>query len=226
MGADTIGRQGYHNEMGVQERRAREREELRTEIMDSARELFVKEGFDNVSMRKIAEKIEYSPTTIYLYFQDKADLLDCIVEETLLSLRARLDSLRHGHDPLADLKAGLTAYIEYWTLHPNDFRVAYMTDLDALDPNRNWRCRTVGATIYATLRNSLRACEESGVIEYRDLETASQAVWVAIYGLVALFIMKPHFPWVDQAVLIDTVVNSAVNSMIPRRAMPLVEAMG
>ena len=212
--------------MGVQERRAREKEELRKEIMDSARELFVKEGFDTVSMRKIAERIEYSPTTIYLYFQDKADLLDCIVEETLLNLRAKLDSLRHGHDLLADLKAGLTAYIEYWTLHPNDFRVAFMTDLDALDPNRDWRCRVVGATIYTTLRNSLKECAEAGVIEFRDLETASQAVWAAIYGLVALFIMKPHFPWVDQAVLIDTVVSGAVNSMIPHRATLQLEAVG
>src|SRR5450432_1018809 len=103
--------------MGVQERRAREKEELRQEIMEAARELFVKEGFDNVSMRKIAEKIEYSPTTIYLYFQDKGDLLDCIVEETLLSLRAKLDSLRTRQDLVGDLKNGLRAYIEYWTYH-------------------------------------------------------------------------------------------------------------
>ena len=212
--------------MGVQERRAREKEELRQEIMDAARELFVKEGFDNVSMRKIAEKIEYSPTTIYLYFQDKADLLDCIVEETLRALQARLDSLRHGHDLVADLKAGLSAYIEYWTYHPNDFRVAFMTDLTALDPNRAWRCMTVGAALYASLRNSLKECSEAGVLEYRDLETASQAVWASIYGLVALFIMKPHFPWVDQAVLIETVVNGAVNSMAPRRAVPQYEAVG
>ena len=212
--------------MGVQERRAREKEELRQEIMDAARELFVKEGFDNVSMRKIAEKIEYSPTTIYLYFQDKADLLDCIVEETLLCLRRKLDSLRHGHDLIADLKAGLTAYIEYWTIHPNDFRVAFMMDLGALDPTRNWRCMAVGASIYTSLRTSLKECSDAGVLEYRDLETASQAVWAAIYGLVALFIMKPHFPWVDQAVLIDTVVSGAVNSMIPRRAaMPQFEAV-
>lgn len=211
--------------MGVQERRAREKEELRQEIMEAARELFVKEGFDNVSMRKIAEKIEYSPTTIYLYFQDKADLLDCIVEETLLNLQARLDSLRHGQDLVADLKAGLTAYIEYWTFHPNDFRVAFMTDLNALDPTRSWRCMVVGAALYSSLRRSLKECADAGALEYRDLETASQAVWAAIYGLVALFIMKPHFPWVDQAVLIDTVVNGAVNSMIPRRA-PVLEAVG
>ena len=69
--------------MGVHERRAREKKELRQEILDAARDLFLREGYENVSMRKIAEKIEYSPTTIYLYFQDKADLLDCICEETL-----------------------------------------------------------------------------------------------------------------------------------------------
>ena len=212
--------------MGVQERRAREKEELRQEIMDAARELFVKEGFDNVSMRKIAEKIEYSPTTIYLYFQDKADLLDCIVEETLQALQARLDSLRHGYDLVADLKAGLSAYIEYWTHHPNDFRVAFMTDLTALDPDRSWRCIAVGKAIYAHLRNSLKECSDAGVLEYRDLETASQAVWASIYGLVALFIMKPHFPWVDQAVLIETVVDGAVNAMVPRRALLQLEAVG
>ena len=84
----------------------------------------------------------------------------------------------------------------------------------------------VGSSIYASLRNSLKACSDAGVLEYRDLETASQAVWAAIYGLVALFIMKPHFPWVDQAVLIDTVVNGAVNSMIPRRTAPQLVAVG
>ena len=68
--------------MGVQERRAREKKELRGEILDAARDLFLREGYENVSMRKIAEKIEYSPTTIYLYFQDKADLLDCIKNAT------------------------------------------------------------------------------------------------------------------------------------------------
>jgi AcrR family transcriptional regulator len=210
--------------MGVQERRAREKEELRQEIVDAARELFVKEGFDNVSMRKIAEKIEYSPTTIYLYFHDKADLLDYIVEETLLRLQAKLVSLRQGEDPLRDLKAGLRAYIEYWTKHPNDFRVAFMTDLRALDPNRAWRCWAVGEAIYRSLQSGLLECRDAGILKMDDLELASQAVWAALYGLVSLFIMKPHFPWVDQDRLIDTVVNSAVDSMVVARTPALVGA--
>ena len=61
--------------MGVQERREREKKELKQEILDAARDLFVREGFENVSMRKIAEKIEYSPTAIYLHFKDKEALV-------------------------------------------------------------------------------------------------------------------------------------------------------
>lgn len=193
--------------------------------MEAARELFVREGFENVSMRKIAEKIEYSPTTIYLYFQDKADLLDCIVEATLVGLQDKLAAVRQGIDHLSDLKMGLRAYIEFWVEHPNDFRVAFMTDLRALDPNRAWRCLTVGREIYSTLRSRLQDCLAEGCLEFGDLELASQSIWAAIYGLVCLLIMKPTFPWVDQSRLIDTVVNSAVGSMVPEhqrdRAVPV-----
>ena len=60
--------------MGVKERREREKESLRQDILDVAREMFATEGYESVSMRKIADKIEYSPTTIYLYFKDKNEL--------------------------------------------------------------------------------------------------------------------------------------------------------
>ena len=60
--------------MGVKERRERERSETREKILDTARELFVEEGFDGVSMRKIAERVEYSPTAIYMHFADKEQL--------------------------------------------------------------------------------------------------------------------------------------------------------
>src|SRR5215212_10572320 len=65
----------YGSAMGVKERRDRQREDVRTKIMDAARDLFVSEGYDAVSMRKIAEAIEYSPTAIYVHFTDKAALM-------------------------------------------------------------------------------------------------------------------------------------------------------
>src|SRR5208283_6230223 len=100
--------------MGVKERKLRQKKFLRQEILDAASDLFGKEGFENVSMRKIAEKIEYSPTTIYLYFKDKADLLDCICEETFARLVRKQNSIDQAiADPIERLKKGLRAYIEF-----------------------------------------------------------------------------------------------------------------
>ena len=200
--------------MGVAERRAREKEELRQEILLAARELFVQEGYANVSMRRIAEKIEYSPTTIYLYFQDKAGLLDCIVEERLQELVHQLRILDQiPADPVTALKRGLRKYVDYWVAHPQDFRVAYMTDLRELDAERPWRCQLVAVELFNILRESIRACVNAGAIETADIELASQSVWASVYGIISLLVMKPHFPWVDQDKLIQSVVGAAVDGL-------------
>jgi AcrR family transcriptional regulator len=201
--------------VGVAERRAREKEELRQEILVAARELFVQEGFANVSMRRIAEKIEYSPTTIYLYFQDKAGLLDCIVEERLVELLNQLRTLDETKpiDAVNGLKRGLRLYVDYWVAHPQDFRVAYMTDLRELDPDRPWRCQLFARELFDCLRESVRRCLEAKNLKTPDLELTSQSVWASVYGIISLLVMKPHFPWVDQDKLIQSVVNSAVDGL-------------
>src|SRR5919198_1394918 len=67
--------------MGIKERQVRDRETVRRAILDAARELFVTEGFQNVSIRKIAERIEYSPAAIYGYFASKDDIFFALAEE-------------------------------------------------------------------------------------------------------------------------------------------------
>ena len=151
--------------MGVQERRAREKQELRQEILDAARELFVREGFENVSMRKIAEKIEYSPTTIYLYFQDKADLLDWVCEETLQKLESRLAALVTAvPDALERLKTGLRTYIQFGLEHPNDYRVAFLLEYRPPigEPERCLRCHTMGQQAFDHTRNVVTECIRAG----------------------------------------------------------------
>jgi AcrR family transcriptional regulator len=199
--------------MGVAERRAREKEELRLDILTAARELFVKEGFANVSMRRIAEKIEYSPTTIYLYFEDKYDLLDCIVEERLQELCNQFRALDEQPPlkPIESLRIGLRKYVDYWLEHPQDFRVAYMTDLKELDPERPWRCQALARTLFERLLSNVRNCVDSGLLETDDVNLAAQSIWAAVYGIISLLVMKPHFPWVDQDRLIQSVIDSAIN---------------
>src|SRR5215510_8685404 len=113
--------------MGVRERRAREKRYLRQEILDAASALFVKEGFENVSMRRIADRIEYSPTTIYLYFKDKAELLESICQETFGKLIQRLTKImEQPGEPITRLKRGLLEYIHFGLENPHHYRATFM----------------------------------------------------------------------------------------------------
>src|SRR5229473_249895 len=67
--------------MGIKERQVRDREAVRRAILDAARDLFVTEGYQNVSIRKVAERIEYSPAAIYSYFPSKDDIFFALAEE-------------------------------------------------------------------------------------------------------------------------------------------------
>ena len=90
--------------MGTKERREREKEEIRSKILDAARELFVQEGYDAVSMRKIAEKIEYSPTAIYLHFKDKRSVLIALCDEDFLRLARELQKIGRVEDPIERMR--------------------------------------------------------------------------------------------------------------------------
>jgi AcrR family transcriptional regulator len=197
--------------MGVQERRAREKKELRQEILDAARDLFVREGFENVSMRKIAEKIEYSPTTIYLYFKDKADLLDCICEETFARLVRKQNAIDQAvADPIERLKKGLRAYIEFGLKYPNHYKVALMMTEDFEERLQCERSREMGKKAYVHLRNEVERCAELGLIHVADIDASAQVLWANIHGLTSLLITHPRFPWLDRNLLIDTLIENSV----------------
>lgn len=110
--------------MSSQDRRTREKENLRRAILDAARELFTHEGYYAVSMRKIAEKIEYSPTSIYLYFRDKEEVLFHLVQEGFELLKARLNECQDP-DPVERLRQGGYAYLKFCRDHPQYFHLMF-----------------------------------------------------------------------------------------------------
>ena len=205
--------------MGVQERRAREKKELRQEILDAARDMFVREGFENVSMRKIAEKIEYSPTTIYLYFKDKADLLDCICEETFARLVRKQNAIDQAvTDPIDRLKKGLRAYIEFGLKYPNHYKVALMMTEDFEERLQCERSREMGKKAYVHLRNEVARCAELGLLQVADVDASAQVLWANIHGLTSLLITHPRFPWVDRNLFIDTSIENSVAGLQVKQA--------
>src|SRR5256885_11296861 len=99
--------------MGTQERRERERHELRAKILDAARSLFASEGYDAVTMRKIADKIEYSATAIYQYFEDKDALVAELCRHDFRSFAAHFGRAAAVEDPVERLCAAGRAYFQF-----------------------------------------------------------------------------------------------------------------
>src|SRR6185369_11202818 len=100
--------------MGVKERHERERVAVARAILAAARELFIAEGYQHVSMRKIAERIEYSPAAIYSYFPSKDDIFFALAEEGFRILADRaFNAVRDVADPLERLRRGLWAFYEF-----------------------------------------------------------------------------------------------------------------
>ena len=193
--------------MGVTERRTRHKEILRRQILDAAREVFVKEGYESVSMRKIAERIEYSPTTIYLYFRDKADLLNQLSEEVFAPLLKTSERIRaESGDPVERLRRGLRSYVDFGLGNPNDYRVTLLTAQHGPVESE----RPTAWKVYSELRSTVEECVRSGRFRSVDVDTAAQTLWAAMHGVTSLLIIQDQFPWVEREQLIDTVIATAV----------------
>jgi AcrR family transcriptional regulator len=198
--------------MGVQERRARQKENIREEILDAARALFVKEGYERVSIRKIAEKIEYAPGTIYLYFEDKAAILERICEETFSKLAQKMHAINADpSNPLDGLRRGLRTYVQFGVDNPNHYIVAFVQakqiPRDA-QPKAGERC-------FDNLRTAVRRCIEAGQLNCEDVEEIAQALWAGAHGVTTLLI-GCSFPFIEQNRLIDRVVHILIEGIRKR----------
>src|SRR5579864_3399321 len=113
--------------MGIKERHERDRDAVRRAILDAARELFVSEGFQNVSIRKIAERIEYSPAAIYGYFASKDDIFFALAEEgfRLLCSDGRPDG-RGARTPLEQIRSRFDRLYEFSREHPQYFALMFL----------------------------------------------------------------------------------------------------
>ena len=187
--------------MGVKERREREKSETRDKILDAARELFVAEGFEGVSMRKVAEKIEYSPTAIYVHFADKQELFRELCHQDYARLAEVFQSSAMSTDPIERLKQIGAIYVDFGIRYPNHYKFMFMTahpvhELDVVDRE------VLGnpeMDAYAFLKWAVQQALDAGCFreELTDTELISQTLWASVHGVISLQIAKGTDCWVD-----------------------------
>ena len=208
--------------MSTTDRRQRHRASLRREILDAASQLFVEEGYQRVTMRRIAERIEYSPTTIYLYFKDKNELLAAVCEETFSQLATKLERLRKSvSTPLGYLREALRTYVDFGLANRAQYTVTLMS------PNSGPKGASfepaIGSRAFETLRQSVRACVEHGDFQTPDIDMTAQALWASVHGITSLLITMPGFPFVPKPALVDHAIDTLVAGLRTPAAAPRIQ---
>jgi AcrR family transcriptional regulator len=124
--------------LGVKERQEREREAVARSILDAARDLFVAEGYHNVSIRKIAERIEYSPAAIYSYFPSKDDIFFALAEEGFHVLFSPPAARPDETDVLEAIRVAFWRVYEFSKSHPEHFALMFV-DRTVPRINKDWQ---------------------------------------------------------------------------------------
>ena len=168
--------------MGIKERQDRERQAVRQAILDAARDLFVTEGYRNVSIRKIAERIEYSPAAIYSYFPSKDDIFFALAEEGFRRLDAKVRGAPPQADPLEDVRAAWWAYYEF-SKEQREFFELMFVDRSVPQITEQWAGLAFVHQMLAFAAARIQRCIDAGIFPRQtDAEVAMHLIWGALTG--------------------------------------------
>jgi AcrR family transcriptional regulator len=173
--------------MGVAERKERHKEELKKEILTAARELFMQQGYESTTIRNIAEKIEYSPATIYLYYKDKNEIVHALHQEGFKLLVNHFRVLDTVSDPFERLKAMGRAYIRFCLENKEIYQLLFVMD----EPLRHvescveqdWN---EGDRAFDLLMKTVTECQSQGYFKGLSPEKMSFVIWSTMHGLCTL----------------------------------------
>jgi AcrR family transcriptional regulator len=184
--------------MGSQERRSRERADTRQRILDAAREMFVRHGYEATTMRAIAARIEYTPTAIYHHFRNKEALLTELGSLDFRALASAFQRIERIEDPIERLRRLGLAYVDFALEHPMQYQLLFMTRHPKVDDKRLAR-GDPSEDAYAFLRETCAAAIASGRLraEYKDTDQLAQIAWASLHGLLALHIVKHDDDWIE-----------------------------
>lgn len=173
--------------MGINERKEREKAELRQLILEGAMEVFLAEGFENTSIRRIAERIEYSPGTIYVYFKDKNEILLDLHRIAFDQLMEVMRETESNEEPLDQVYAIGDRYITFALKNPGLYELMFVlrAPMDAIRPECGWE---EGFRTYDYFKSVLIKAIDKGQLAQTDPEVLCVTLWASVHGLVTLFL--------------------------------------
>jgi AcrR family transcriptional regulator len=198
--------------------------ERRGEILAAAKGLFLKDGVEGVSTRKLAQLVGLSQTGIYVYFKSKQAILTALIDAAFKKLAAALadiDGRSQGIIPYLEL--AIPVYIRFGLENPDEYRLAFML----VDPASSAHPNTLadqheksfeGVKVFAGLERQILAGAAAGELNSidKDPRAIAQSVWASLHGLVSVMIAFPTFDWVAKDRLIAAHTRLLLDGLKPR----------
>ena len=206
--------------MGIKERKELEKQEMRKLILDTAMKLFLEKGIENITLRNIAEKIEYSPATIYLYFKDKDELIYTLHREGFEKLYGWQQKILSIKDPLKRLHKHAQMYVSFALENPEYYDLMFIErapfrtikEMKCKD-GMNWE---IGMRSYDLLRKNIEDCMNEGYFQKTNIDVACFSLWSYVHGIVSLIIRDrcSMFPEEQRRLLVKGALDFMEENML------------
>jgi AcrR family transcriptional regulator len=196
----------------------------REEILHAAKDLFLEQGYDSTTIRRIADRVGISAPALYLYFRDKEALMLALCDQTFGHLIEAIDEIEKTVvDPLQRVRRFGEAYVRFGLTHPDEYRLVFLgANIPESIRKVGHRAATDdptkpgigGALVFKRLVGILGELQASGTKLKYPTDTCGELCWMGLHGLVSAFIMKPEFPWSDRELLINGMLDIHLNGIL------------
>ncbi|MFD2744013.1 MULTISPECIES: TetR/AcrR family transcriptional regulator [Sphingobacterium] len=176
--------------MSVQDKKLKHKEDFRIKILSAAKKLFVEEGIEATSIRKIAKEVGISPTTIYLYYKDKQDIVYALHLEGCSLLRTQMQALMHVDHPFERLKAIGKAYLSFAVNESGYYELLFVMKepMQFLADRGEGSVWEEGDRVFEMLIATIKDCQQEGFFVGMDTQTLSLQAWSTVHGIASLFL--------------------------------------
>lgn len=189
---------------------------LRTKVAGIARELFARDGYEGVSMRRVAEAAGCSPAQLYTLFGGKRVLLRHIWEDAFAELGEVLSKAAVDGDPVLRLKALGRAWCGFWLANPDHYRAIFLIEDRVSEPGERYFVETSESlSALDAVRDAVREAAERGLLQADVPETAAELLLCGWQGVVFNLITIPEYPWTARESLAGQMVDTLLRGLAP-----------
>ncbi|MDH5432386.1 MAG: TetR/AcrR family transcriptional regulator [Gammaproteobacteria bacterium] len=190
-----------------------QKELIRNEIINIARDLFINDGYENTSMRKIAAKAGFAPTKIYYYFENKKEILKHFWDDIATELyQFTTPPKDYKNAPLKSLRYIMQRSVDYWINNPKSYQLGIATQDFPIHQEESFNINDTSASInyLQLIRDNAQACIDQKIFPGKDSLMVSKIISVSIYGIYGSFYNLPSIDWDERELLVKLAIDNTL----------------